>query len=223
MRDRFVALSFLVMLTACGGGSGSGGSAMPPGAGPTPTPNPQATFYEPLANGDSWTYTCRDIKGGGENGGQPFTITDSVIGTTMVSGKAVFEFSLQIPQVPSAPLRVNTEVMLVNNDAQGNLTLFGYLVNGNVQPILPALIVAAITPNPGAAFNYTGPDGATISRVFFGDVPTNPTPLGVFQVADYEESNATHDYGYARGVGIAEEDHGPNLEVDCLITSVTLH
>lgn len=31
-----------------------------------------------------------------------------------------------------------------------------------------------------------------------------------------------HDYGYAKGVGIAEEDHGPNFEVDCLIEKLVL-
>jgi hypothetical protein len=52
---------------------------------------------------------------------------------------------------------------------------------------------------------------------------SNPTPLGIFQVAPYFESGGTHNYGYALGTGIVEEDHGPNFQYDCLVTSATVH
>ncbi len=225
MLRKVFAGAALILLAACGGGgSGSGGTAMPLGIGPTPTPNPQANFYEPLALGDSWTYTCKDIKGGGENGGNPFTITDSVVGTTTTAGKTVFEFSLQIPQVPSTPLQIVTEIQLLANDAGGNVTLYGYLINGTVKSVTPTLVVAANPPGQQhKAFNYPGPNGNTIDREYVGFEPSNPTPLGTFEVAPYFESNATHNYGYALGTGIVEEDHGPNFEVDCLVTAVTLH
>ncbi len=208
-------------LYACGGGGG--GTAPPPG--PTSTPNPQAHLYEPLATGDSWSYSCQDIKGGGENGGQPFTITDSVGPTTTVNGQTVYEFSLQIPQVPSSPLSIATQIQLLANDSHGNVTLYGYLVNGSVVGVTPTLFVSANPSLQNASFNYTAPNGSTIIRTFAGFFPTHPTKLGTFpSVADYEEgAGAMNNYGYAPGVGIAEEDHGPNNEVDCLITAFTLH
>ncbi|MBV8244373.1 MAG: hypothetical protein JOZ38_00475, partial [Candidatus Eremiobacteraeota bacterium] len=85
MRSLCVAIMTLAGLAACGGGASGGGNPPPvPTASPTPTPtpNPQASFYEPHATGDTWNYTCRDIKGGGENGGNPFSIVDSVLGAT---------------------------------------------------------------------------------------------------------------------------------------------
>ncbi len=228
MRTLMFSATITLILSACGGGGGSA-AGPPPGPTPTPipsatpTPNPQASFYEPLALGDSWSYTCRDIKGGGENGGQAFSIMDSVVGATSVNGQAVYEFSLQVPQVPSSPLSVLTQVQLLANDAQGNVTLYGYLVNGSVQSVTPTVIVTA-SPSQQSSYNYPALGGGTISRVFAGFFPSNPTPLGVFPaLADYEESGATNNYGYARGTGIAEEDHGPNNEVDCLISAVTLH
>ncbi len=226
MRFIMFSVTIALILSACGGGStGSvpGPTPTPAPTGPTPTPNPQASFYEPLAVGDSWSYSCRDIKGGGENGGQAFSVLDSVIGTTSVNGQAVYEFSLQIPQVPSSPLNLVTQVQLLANDAQGNLTIYGYLVNGGAQSTTPTVIVSA-NPSKQVQYNYPAPGGGAILRVFGGFFPSNPTPLGVFPaLADYEESGGTNNYGYAQGTGIAEEDHGPNNEVDCLISAVTLH
>ena len=179
--------------------------------------------YQPLAIGDSWKYTCRDVKGRGENGNRPFTIYHKVLGTATVGGQSYYKFSLQIPQVPSKPLKVATEILLLNNSPQGDLWFHGYVAGGKIHTAKSARIVSNATPQKGAKFSYTGPNGKPISRIFVGIEPTNPTPLGVFTVADYEESSATHDYGYAKGTGIAEEDHGPNYEVDCLIESFTLH
>jgi|HubBroStandDraft_2_1064218.scaffolds.fasta_scaffold386130_1 hypothetical protein len=217
-----MAVAGALALGSCAyaGGTPAGG-----GAWPASVVNglPRGDLYQPLAVGDSWKYTCRDIKGGGENNGKPFTIYDKVLGTTKVGTQQVSEFSLQVPQVPSRPLKVDTQIMLLNNDPHGNLWMHGYLVHGVVRAVKAAEIVAYVTPKKGAKFGYTGPNGKQVSRIFFGIVPTNPTPLGIFTVADYEESSNTHDYGYAKGTGIAEEDHGPNFEVDCLIEAVTLH
>ena len=180
-------------------------------------------LYQPLAIGDSWKYTCRDIKGGGENNGKPFFLYHKVIGSAKIGTRQVYEFSLEIPQVPSRPLKIDTEVMLLSNDVHGNLWLHGYLVNGSVHKVHTAKIVSAATPAIGAKFSYTGPNGKPISRIFCCIEQSNKTPLGIFTVADYEESANTHDYGYAKGTGVVEEDHGPNYEVDCLIKAVTLH
>jgi hypothetical protein len=187
------------------------------------TPLADGDHYQPLAIGDSWKYTCRDVKGGGENNGNPFPLYHKVLGSTQVGTQRVYDFSLQVPQVPSRPLKIDTEIMLLNNDTHGNLWLYGYLVRGSVHKVHAAEIVSAATPRKGAKFDYTGPNAKTISRIFCCIEETNKTPLGIFTVADYEESANTHDYGYAKGTGIAEEDHGPNYEVDCLIEAVTLH
>lgn len=222
MKNAYSLLATTFVLSACGGVPVfSGHSTLPLAAAQT---QPAVWHvYQPLAAGDAWKYTCRDIKGGGENGGKPFTIYHKVLGTVTVAGHKYSEFSLQIPQVPSRPLKVNTEVMLLNDAPQGDLWIHGYMIHGKVHQIKSARIVSNATPQKGAKFSYMGPTGKLINRFFFGIVQTNPTPLGVFTVADYEESNATHDYGYAKGFGIAEEDHGPNFEVDCLVEAVTLH
>ena len=217
LRSRMAAIATALVLGSCAGSSrgidSSGGPAPAVPARPA-----GSALYQPLAVNDAWTYTCRDIKGGGENGNNPFTIVHRVLGTTKVGSKTTFELELQIPQVPSTPLEIVTEVMLVANDAHGNLVIYGYLLpNESVRKIKPTIIVSNATPNKYATFNYAGPNGRLISRFFYGIEPTNPTPLGTFTVADYEESRMTHDYGYARGFGVAEEDHGPNFEVDCLV------
>jgi hypothetical protein len=179
-------------------------------------------LYQPMAVGARWKYTCRDIKGGGENGGNPFTIEDKVIGATTVGNVKVFEYARQAPQVPSAPLKIVTTVMLLGNEAHGDLWIYGYRKGNTIFKVRPTRIISDATPRQGTKFNYPGPTGKIVPRFFFGIVPTNPTPLGTFTVADYEESGNTHDYGYARGMGVAEEDHGPNFEVDCLIESFHL-
>jgi hypothetical protein len=183
---------------------------------------PQSRLFQPLAVGDSWTYTCRDIKGGAENGGNPFSFTDRVLRDVKHGPQEFAEFALHVPIVPSKPLKIVTELMLLTNDAHGNLWIHGYVVHGKIAIRKRTEIVAAVNPAKYARFDYLGPTGKRVQRFFYGYVPTNPTPLGTFLVADYEESHATNDYGYAYGKGIMEEDHGPNFEVDCLIRNVVL-
>jgi hypothetical protein len=200
----------LLMFAACGGGGG--GSPGPGGGTPQPTATP-AHFYQPLAVGDTWTYAChfRNPPGPGT-----FTIANTVTGTQIVAGVQTFAFALAVVTSPS---QIATETMLVANDALGNLRLYGYLVGGTVLPVTPTVIVAA---HPSGSYDYPAPDGSTIQRKFVAFTVTNPTPLGVFDVAVYYESNATHNYGYALGKGIMEEDHGPQFQYDCLITSIQL-
>ena len=198
------------LLTACGGGGGAGGSA--PSTTPSSRP-PQ--LYQPLAVGDSWKYTChfRNPPGPGT-----FPIANAVTGMQTVNGVATFALELQIVTSPS---KIATETMLVANDAAGNTTLYGYVMGGTVLPVSPAVIVAA-APSTTASYNYTGPNGVTVTRTFVSIGSTNPTPLGVFVVAIYYETGGTHNYGYALGQGIMEEDHGPNFQYDCVINAVHL-
>lgn len=173
---------------------------------------------------DAWHYKCRDIKHEGENNNQPFGIRNAVTGATTVAGKPVFEVAMQVPQVPSKPLKIDTIVQLLANDASGNVRIYGYLIGGKVKRIPVALFVTAKPPGEQhEAFNYRGPDGKTIQRIFFGLEQSNRTKFGVFEVAPYFESQSTHNYGYAKAWGIVEEDHGPNYEVDCLLDAITLH
>lgn len=173
---------------------------------------------------DTWTYVCRDIKHEGENNNQPFKIKNAVVGQTTVHGMLVYEFSLAVPQVPSKPLKVDTVVQLLANDASGNVRIHGYLIKGKFKEIPPALFVTAHPPGEQhKPFDYRGPDGKMVQRIFFGLEQSNHTKFGVFEVAPYFESMSKHDYGYAKGWGIVEEDHGPNYEVDCLLNARTLH
>jgi hypothetical protein len=210
MRIVFFGPVVAVLLFACGGGGGGGGTI------PAPMPSQSPGIYQPLAAGDSWSYQCHDIT----NPGVPkFPIANSVVGTTSVGAQAVVEFSVQIP---SSPTQSVTEIQLLADDAQGNTTIYGYLVGGAVQTIAPATIVSA-NPSVSGNYDYTAPDGSTVTRLFVGFEHSNPTPLGTFVVAPYFESGKTHNYGYASGTGIVEEDHGPNFQYDCLIQSVSLH
>lgn len=184
----------------------------------------RSDFYQPLAEKDRWKYVCRDIKGRGENGNHPFEVENEVVGKTIAGGKALYEFSIAIPQVPSKPFRVDKLIELLANDQSGNVRIYGYLIHGKVVRIAPTMFVTAHPPGEThKAFNYRGPHGKIIDRIFFGLEQSNKTKFGTFEVAPYFESHSTHDYGYAKGWGIVEEDHGPNYEVDCLITAIKLH
>jgi hypothetical protein len=196
------------LLVGCGGGSSSG-SAPPPGSTPPPSP-PPPPVYQPLAVGDSWTYSCN----------HSFTIQNSVTGTSTVNGQTVYQLAIQIP---SSPASIATQTQLLATDAQGNVSIYGYLVNGSVMPVTPTVIVAA-HPVLNAAYDYPALGGGTVSRTFVGFENSNPTPYGgVFTVAPYFESNSTHNYGYALNIGVVEEDHGPNFQFDCVLTAATLH
>ena len=207
-----------LLLGACAGTSGR----LQPQSGPAATlaTVPHLLPFQPLTIGNAWVYSCRDIKGGGENNGNPFTFTDRVLRRITVAHRQLIEFELHVPIVPSKPLKVVTELMLLANNKNGDLWIYGYILHGKPALVKPAEIVSAAIPSRGKLFNYPGPGGKRVQRFFFGYIPTNPTPLGTFTVADYEESNATNDYGYAYGKGIMEEDHGPNFEVDCLIQKI---
>jgi hypothetical protein len=206
-----IAVACFPLLAACGGGGG--GASPAPRPTPTPTIGP-VQLYQPLALGDSWTYSCafRNPPGPGT-----FTIANQVTGTQVVGGVATYAFALQVVTSPS---QIATETMLLANDAQGNVTLYGYLNGGTVLPVTPTVIVAA---NPSGSYDYPGPDGKPVTRVFKAFTVTNPTPLGTFNVAVYYESGGTHNYGYALGKGILEEDHGPNFQFDCVITALHLN
>lgn len=219
-----IALGTILLASACTSFAGQSSDANSFYFAQTPAvPNIQKSqLYQPLAVGDSWKYTCRDVKGGGENGGHPFVIYHRVTGKMVVKSTTFYELFLEIPQVPSKPLKILHETLLLSNDARGNLWLHGFLVKGKIQESQSSKLVANATPVKGTKFDYRDPAGKRISRIFCCIELSNRTPLGIFTVADYEESAATHDYGYSRGTGVVEEDHGPNYEVDCLIKSVTL-
>lgn len=201
---RLPAALAILGLSACGAGTS------PPIHGPA-FPEATATrnlsgVYQPLAVGDSWTYVCN----------HRFEIVNRVLGKVSVRGRALYEFSLQIPSSPTKSIR---EVQLLGNDSSGNTWIHGYLSGGKVKTIKAAKIVS-VNPVLHAHYDYTGPMGRRVTRVFVGFEYTNPTPLGTFWVAPYFESNATHNYGYALGKGIMEEDHGPNYKYDCLIEKI---
>lgn len=204
-----VAIGFVTLLNACGGGAmapyaGTGGTSLS-SAAQTGAPS----VYQPLKVGDSWSYICN----------HSFSISDHVIGLHHLDNRTVYALSLQIPSSPTKSTHV---IQLLANDISGNTRIYGYVVNGKVQPVTPTEIVAA-KPVLQKHYDYPSAHGGKVSRIFVGFENTNKTPLGVFRVAPYFESGATHNYGYARGKGVMEQDHGPNYKYDCLIKKYVLH
>jgi hypothetical protein len=182
------------LLLSCGGG---GSSTKQP-------PPPPVQFYLPLAVGNTWTYACN------HNGGN---ITDTVTQTVTVSGHLTYAMQMQFPNAP-------TQTMLLANDAQGNTTFYGYLVNETPMPVTPTPYISA-NPTTGQAFNYPAPDGSTVNRIFKSFTVTNPTALGVFNVAVYNEGGLPA-YGYTIGKGVTEQDHN-YPQFDCTVSSIQLH
>lgn len=190
LAEHVTLLIVSAFLIACGGGSSS------------KTQPPQPQFFLPLAMGNTWSYDC----GGG------VSITDSVTQTVTVNGQSTFAVQFEFPNAAA-------QTFLLANDAKGNTTLYGYLVNGAPVSIAPALYISA-NPTPNEPFNYPDQAGVTVNRIFFGFEPTNPTPLGIFQVAAYNDNGTQDIWGYAAGKGIMEQDHGT---FDCKITNFQLH
>lgn len=174
-------------------------------AEPSRSGNATVTFgpppFLPLAVGNTWTYTCGTVN-----------ITDTVTQSVTANGTQTYALVLQFPPGGS-------QTFLLANDSAGNTTLYGYLVNGQVQAVTPTLYIS-VTAVPGQHFDYPTQDGGTTARFYFGMEPTNPTPLGVFEVAAYNENAQKKIYGYTRGIGLAEQDHG---NFDCKISSYQLH
>jgi len=190
-----VVCLIVALLISCGGGGGASTKQPPP---------PPAQFYLPLAVGNTWTYACN------HNGGN---LTDTVTQTVAVNGQQTFAMQMQFPNGP-------TQTFLLANDTQGNTTFYGYLVNGTAMPVTPTPYIAA-NPTVGQAFNYPALGGGTINRTFTSFTVTNPTALGVFNVAVYDEGGLPA-YGYTQGQGVTEQDHN-FPQFDCTVTSIKLH
>ena len=206
---------------ACGGGGGSSQTL------PTPAPSSSPRPWLPLSVGDTWSYAC--YLGSPAPGASTFPKSNAVIGTQVVSGTTTFAYEIQ---VPTSPTNMTEQIQLLADDAAGNTVLFGYLAapGASPEPIASPTIVIAQNPgSPGSVFDYPAENGGTVSRFFFGNIPTHPTVFGVFQVDAYYEGSHTFAtspdcYGYAPGLGSMEEDHNftdpdPNKRIDCLITS----
>lgn len=186
-------------LQACGGG----GTTSSPAPAPTATPKPGVKFYQPLAVGNTWNYTC----------GNNVATTDSIPAAEPVGSIEGFRLALQFPGGAS-------QTQILANNADGSTTLYGYLVNGSPVFVVPSVIVGA-NPTPGQQFNYPGPSSGTfVTRSFVGFTTSHLTPLGVFNVAVYSENGGADTYSYALGTGIAEQTHGA---FDCLLASFHLH
>ena len=188
-----VCLIASLLFPSCGGG-GSSSKQPPP---------PAAQFYLPLAVGNTWSYACN------HNGGN---ITDTVTQTITVNGQQTFAMEMQFPNGPP-------QTMLLANDAQGNTTFYGYLVNGTAMPVTPTAYISA-NPTVGQTFNYPAPDGTMVNRIFESFTVTNPTALGVFNVAVYNEGGVPA-YGYTVGKGVTEQDHN-YPQFDCTVSSIQI-
>jgi hypothetical protein len=212
MIERFaIAVALLTLTAACNAAvapSNPSGYAAGPAQPAMMQPDAKAV-YQPLAPGNSWTYICN----------QSFTIVDQVIGTQHIGKRLVYVFSLQIPSSPTKSVHVK---QLLANDSSGNTWIYGYVIHHKIKTVTPTKIVVT-KPVLDAHYDYPAPTHGKVSRVFVGFEYTNKTPLGTFWVAPYFESGGTHNYGYSKGRGVMEEDHGPNYEFDCLIEKYMLH
>jgi len=180
--------------------AGCGGAGLPNGAFAAPSQTAvergAAGVYQPLGPKDAWTYICNN----------QFHIVDRVIGTLHVNKRLVYVFSLQVPSSPMKSVYVD---QLLANDSGENTWIYGYYMHHKVHTVTSAKI-AVQKPVLHAHYDYPAPVRGKISRVFMGFEYTNKTPLGTFWVAPYFESGGTHNYGYSKGRGVMEEDHGPN-------------
>lgn len=181
-----------LFLLSCGG---SGSNAPQP---------PGQQFYLPLALGNTWSYACNHSGG---------SITDTVTKTVAVNGQQTFALQMEFPNGPQ-------QTLLLANDKHGNTTFYGYLVNGTPMSMTPTLYISA-NPTAGQKFDYPAVGGGTVSRVFAEYTVTNPTALGVFNVAVYNESGLPA-YGYTLGKGVTEQDHN-YPQFDCTVTSIQVH
>ncbi len=211
LRPRFRLLLGAVasaFLSGCAGGA-SGMNYNVPRLPVTFSPDRFAPkVYQPLAVGDSWTYTCN----------ASFKIVDRVIGSYKVNRHTVYALSLQIPDSPKKSVDV---IELLANDSKGNTWIHGYVIHGKMKLVRDTKIVS-INPVNGRHYDFPSPKGGTISRIFVGFEYTHKTKLGTFWVAPYFESGGTHNYGYNLGRGVMEQDHGPNYKYDCLIDKFVL-
>jgi hypothetical protein len=182
------------LLLSCGGGSST----------KQPSPPPPSQLYLPLAVGNTWTYACN------HNGG---SISDTVTQTVTVNGQLTYAMQMEFPNGPP-------QTMLLANDAQGNTTFYGYLVNGTPMPVTPSLYVSA-NPQKGEKFDYPALGGGIVNRAFAEFTVTNPTTLGVLPVAVYNE-NGLPAYGYDAGKGVMEQDHN-YPQFDCTVISFHVH
>jgi hypothetical protein len=207
-RAAMLKVALVALLASCSGQSTTPSIAAPRSHSGTALPD-AAKVYQPLAVGDYWEYTCNS----------QFKIEDRVLRKYVVNKRTVFALELQ---VPSSPTKSTDIVQLLANDARGNDWIYGYVVKGKVHQVKATEIVA-VAPVLNKHYNYPGPKGTPVSRIFKGFEYTNRTPLGVFWVAPYFDSGGTHNYGYSLGRGVMEEDHGPNYKYDCLIEKYVLH
>lgn len=194
-------------------GCGGGGSTQ----GPGPAPSVKPGLYQPLAVGDTWNYTCGPHPASAFRlAATTFPISDTITQTVTVNGVTTFAMALQIPDSSGT---VSTLTELLANDAQGNTSIYGYLNGSTVDAVPPAVIVAA-NPVLHQAYNYTGPTGSTVPRVFQAFTSSNPTGLGTFPTVAvyYENGGTTDNYGYVPGIGSVEQDHA-NFTYDCVIES----
>jgi hypothetical protein len=197
-------LAVTVVFASCGSQTAAPGAAVQ-----TPADTPATkSVYQPLAVGNTWKYVCN----------HQFPIENAVLGKLRLDARTVYEFSIQIPSSPVHSVKV---VQLLANDSTGTTRIYGYLLHGKPHEVTPAAIVVA-SPVLHQHYDYPRLGGGKVTRIFMGFENTNPTPLGTFYVAPYFESGGTHNYGYALGKGVMEEDHGPNYKYDCLIDHVTL-
>jgi hypothetical protein len=136
---------------------------------PTPTPSPIPQSYQPLANNDSWSYTC--------TGGGSVTKTVSSSGA-IVNGVQTFADTLAPSDLPTTITAMET------TDGVGNTLLYQWNVGASTTVLSSPALEYGINGSVNAP--YQGPVIGTITETYLGSqgtiaVPGVATPYSVVE------------------------------------------
>ena len=131
---------------------------------PTPSPTPQPVSYQPLANNNSWTYTC----GGGATASKTIAVGPNV------NGNATFADTLTLSTLPS------TVVADEANDAVGNTLVFQWIVGATVTTLTSPGLEFPINPPLNQSTSYQGPGSSSIVMTYQGPQSPLTVPAGTF-------------------------------------------
>lgn len=114
--------------------------------------------YQPLANNDSWSYTC--------NAGAAMA---SKLVTTgpIVEGVQTFADTLTLSTLP------NTITADEANDGLGNTSVYQWVVANSVTPVNPGGLEFGTNETNGQSSMYDGPISGTITTTFEGNSGTH--------------------------------------------------
>jgi hypothetical protein len=137
----------------------SGCTPLPTASAGTPSPVPSA--YQPLANGDSWTFGC----------------------TAGIASKSVTANGNQFNDMLTATAEFPTSITAIEStDGIGNTNVSGWIVGASTTPVNPAGLEFGPTliANAPTASTFQAPVTGTMSAVFVQTLASLTVPAGTF-------------------------------------------